>query len=66
MVSRSAQAKKAAEALKISYDGGPNAKASSEALLAEAKAESIKAQKAAVAMQEASRALREEMARKAQ
>ena len=32
-----AQAKKAAEALKISYDGGPNAKASSEALLAEAK-----------------------------
>ncbi|MFH7588157.1 molybdopterin cofactor-binding domain-containing protein, partial [Oceanimonas smirnovii] len=29
--------KKAAEALKISYDGGPNAKASSEALLAEAK-----------------------------
>jgi hypothetical protein len=37
-----------------------------DALLAEAKAESIKAQKAAVAMQEASRALREEMARKAQ
>jgi hypothetical protein len=37
-----------------------------DAQLAEAKAESIKAQKAAVAMQEASRALREEMARKAQ
>jgi isoquinoline 1-oxidoreductase subunit beta len=32
-----AQAKKAAEALKISYDGGPNAKLSSELLLDEAK-----------------------------
>ncbi|MGY3441377.1 molybdopterin cofactor-binding domain-containing protein [Bradyrhizobium sp. USDA 4473] len=32
-----ANAKKAAEALKISYDGGPNAKLSSESLLAEAK-----------------------------
>ncbi|MGN8545957.1 molybdopterin cofactor-binding domain-containing protein [Bradyrhizobium sp. 13971] len=32
-----AQAKKAAAALKISYDGGPNAKLSSESLFAEAK-----------------------------
>lgn len=32
-----AQAKKAAEALKVSYDGGPNAKLSSESLLTEAK-----------------------------
>src|ERR1700758_3050872 len=32
-----ANAKKAADALKIAYDGGPNAKASSESLLAEAK-----------------------------
>jgi isoquinoline 1-oxidoreductase subunit beta len=32
-----ANAKKAAEALKIAYDGGPNAKASSDSLLAEAK-----------------------------
>ncbi|UFX45154.1 molybdopterin-dependent oxidoreductase [Bradyrhizobium sp. 41S5] len=32
-----AQAKKAAEALKVSYDGGPNAKLSSESLFAEAK-----------------------------
>src|SRR6201999_4415651 len=32
-----ASAKKAAEALKISYDGGPNAKVSTEALYAEAK-----------------------------
>jgi isoquinoline 1-oxidoreductase subunit beta len=32
-----ANAKKAAEALKISYDGGPNAKLSSESLYAEAK-----------------------------
>ncbi|GKQ55454.1 molybdopterin cofactor-binding domain-containing protein [Bradyrhizobium sp. Ce-3] len=32
-----ANAKKAAEALKISYDGGPNAKLSSESLFAEAK-----------------------------
>lgn len=32
-----ANAKKAAEALKISYDGGPNAKMSSEALVAEAR-----------------------------
>src|SRR4029079_16503944 len=32
-----ASAKKAAEALKISYDGGPNAKLSSESLFAEAK-----------------------------
>jgi hypothetical protein len=37
-----------------------------DAQLGEAKAEAIKAQKAATAMQEASRALREEMARKAQ
>jgi hypothetical protein len=37
-----------------------------DAQLAEAKAEGIKAQKAATAMQEASRALREEMGRKAQ
>ncbi|HET7491355.1 MAG TPA: molybdopterin cofactor-binding domain-containing protein, partial [Bradyrhizobium sp.] len=32
-----ANAKKAAEALKVSYDGGPNAKLSSESLFAEAK-----------------------------
>src|SRR5438128_10783793 len=32
-----ANAKKAAAALKVNYDGGPNAKASSESLLAEAK-----------------------------
>jgi isoquinoline 1-oxidoreductase subunit beta len=32
-----AEARKAADALKISYDGGPNAKLSSESLLAEAK-----------------------------
>lgn len=37
MANTYANAKKAAEALRVTYDNGPNAKVSSESLLAEAK-----------------------------